>query len=84
MWFLQVLDFLAALFQRACVGLVGASGPGLVTVVDGEGLSLGMGLLATLLSEAQVLKWSPPTTSLLPSLTYLLSLSSVLRTTSPC
>lgn len=49
-----MVDFLATLFQRACVGLDGATSPGLVNVIDSETLSLGMGLLATLLSDPQV------------------------------
>lgn len=69
-----MVEFLAALFQRACVGLDGASRPGLVNVIDSESLSMGMGLLATLLSEPQVLRArGSPTTPVLPSLTGLLS-----------
>lgn len=37
------------------MGLDGTPRPGLVNMVDSEALSLGMGLLATLLSEPQVL-----------------------------
>lgn len=51
---LQVVDFLATLFQRACVGLDRGPPPGLVTLIDSETLSMGMGLLASLLSEPQV------------------------------
>ncbi|CAF96675.1 unnamed protein product [Tetraodon nigroviridis] len=50
----QVVDFLATLFQRACVGLDRAPRPGLVNMVDSEALSMGMGLLAALLSEPQL------------------------------
>lgn len=49
-----MVEFLATLFQRAYVGLARASDPGLVNLVDSETLSMGMGLLAWLLSEPQV------------------------------
>uniref|UniRef100_A0A3Q2E9A6 Transport and golgi organization 6 homolog (Drosophila) n=1 Tax=Cyprinodon variegatus TaxID=28743 RepID=A0A3Q2E9A6_CYPVA len=50
----QVVDFMASLLQRACVGLKGPSGAGVRNPVESQTLSMGMGLLATLLSAPQV------------------------------
>lgn len=55
---LQVVDFMVSLLQRACVGLDLASGPGLGNPVESQTLSMGMSLVATLLSGPQVLKGS--------------------------
>lgn len=52
---LQIVDFLLSLFQRACVGLNQATGPNLGNPVESQTLSMGIGLLATLLSGPQVL-----------------------------
>uniref|UniRef100_A0A3P9Q207 Transport and golgi organization 6 homolog n=1 Tax=Poecilia reticulata TaxID=8081 RepID=A0A3P9Q207_POERE len=46
----QVVDFMVSLLQRACVGLDGASAPGVGNLVESQTLSMGMGLVATLLS----------------------------------
>lgn len=54
--FLQVVDFMVSLLQRACVGLDVSSEPGAGNPVETQTLSLGMGLIATLLSSPQVLK----------------------------
>ncbi|XP_013871124.1 transport and Golgi organization protein 6 homolog isoform X2 [Austrofundulus limnaeus] len=50
----QVVDFMVSLLQRACVGLDVASGPGLGNPVETQTLSMGMGLVATLLSGPQI------------------------------
>ncbi|XP_038126155.1 transport and Golgi organization protein 6 homolog [Cyprinodon tularosa] len=50
----QVVDFMASLLQRACVGLKGPSGASVRNPVESQTLSMGMGLLATLLSAPQV------------------------------
>uniref|UniRef100_A0A3B5M3R8 Transport and golgi organization 6 homolog (Drosophila) n=1 Tax=Xiphophorus couchianus TaxID=32473 RepID=A0A3B5M3R8_9TELE len=46
----QVVDFMVSLLQRACVGLDGTSAPGVGNPVESQTLSMGMGLVATLLS----------------------------------
>lgn len=53
--FLQVVDFIVSLLQRACVGLDQATGSSLGNPVESQTLSMGMGLVATLLSGPQVL-----------------------------
>uniref|UniRef100_A0A3Q2ZLE9 Transport and golgi organization 6 homolog (Drosophila) n=1 Tax=Kryptolebias marmoratus TaxID=37003 RepID=A0A3Q2ZLE9_KRYMA len=53
---LQVVDFMVSLLQRACVGLDVSSGSGVGNPVETQTLSLGMGLIATLLSAPQVQK----------------------------
>ncbi|XP_070829188.1 transport and Golgi organization protein 6 homolog [Chaetodon trifascialis] len=50
----QVVDFMVSLLQRACVGLDQATGPSLVNPVESQTLSMGMGLVATLLSGPQL------------------------------
>lgn len=50
----QVVDFMVSLLQRACVGLDQASGPSLGNPVESQTLSMGMGLVATLLSGPQL------------------------------
>ncbi|XP_041794990.1 transport and Golgi organization protein 6 homolog [Chelmon rostratus] len=50
----QVVDFMVSLLQRACVGLNQANGPRLVNPVESQTLSMGMGLVATLLSGPQL------------------------------
>uniref|UniRef100_UPI0037E77882 transport and Golgi organization protein 6 homolog n=1 Tax=Semicossyphus pulcher TaxID=241346 RepID=UPI0037E77882 len=50
----QVVDFLVSLLQRACVGLDHTTGPGLGNPVESETLSMGIGLVATLLSGPQL------------------------------
>ncbi|KAM4553367.1 transport and Golgi organization protein 6 homolog [Fundulus diaphanus] len=50
----QVVDFMASLLQRACVGLGAASRPSVGNPVESQTLSMGMGLVATLLSAPQV------------------------------
>lgn len=52
---LQIVDFLLSLFQRACAALDQATGPGVGNPVESQTLSMGIGLLATLLSGPQVL-----------------------------
>ena len=47
---------MVSLLQRACVGLDQNTGPGLGNPVESDTLSMGVGLLATLLSGPQVLK----------------------------
>lgn len=54
--FLQVVDFMVTLLQRACLGLDQANGPSLGNPVENQTLSMGMGLVATMLSGPQVLK----------------------------
>lgn len=60
MSFLQVVDFMGSLLQRACVGLDPGRGPGSGNPVESDTLSMGVGLLATLLSGPQVLKPRAP------------------------
>ncbi|XP_053175165.1 transport and Golgi organization protein 6 homolog isoform X1 [Scomber japonicus] len=50
----QVVDFMVSLLQRACVGLGQASSPSLGNPVESQTLSMGMGLVATLLSAPQL------------------------------
>uniref|UniRef100_A0A8C4NSE8 Transport and golgi organization 6 homolog n=1 Tax=Dicentrarchus labrax TaxID=13489 RepID=A0A8C4NSE8_DICLA len=50
----QVVDFIVSLLQRACVGLDQATGPGLGNPVESQTLSMGIGLVATLLSGPQL------------------------------
>ncbi|XP_027857122.1 transport and Golgi organization protein 6 homolog isoform X1 [Xiphophorus couchianus] len=50
----QVVDFMVSLLQRACVGLDGTSAPGVGNPVESQTLSMGMGLVATLLSAPQI------------------------------
>lgn len=50
----QVVDFMVSLLQRACVGLDGACGPSVGNPVESQTLSMGMGLVATLLSAPQL------------------------------
>lgn len=50
----QVVDFMVTLLQRACVGLDQASGPRVGNPVESQTLSMGMGLVATMLSGPQV------------------------------
>lgn len=49
----QVVDFIVSLLQRACVGLDQDNCPSLGSPVDSQTLSMGMGLVATLLSGPQ-------------------------------
>ncbi|XP_041851971.1 transport and Golgi organization protein 6 homolog isoform X2 [Melanotaenia boesemani] len=51
---MQVVDFMVSLFQRACVGLHEACGPDVGHPVESQTLSMGMGLVATLLSAPQL------------------------------
>lgn len=53
--FLQVVDFMVSLLQRACVGLDQATGPNRGNPVESQTLSMGIGLVATLLSGPEVL-----------------------------
>uniref|UniRef100_A0A3Q1F1J6 Transport and golgi organization 6 homolog (Drosophila) n=1 Tax=Acanthochromis polyacanthus TaxID=80966 RepID=A0A3Q1F1J6_9TELE len=50
----QVVDFMVTLLQRACVGLDQASPPRVGNPVESQTLSMGMGLVATMLSGPQV------------------------------
>ncbi|KAM3870059.1 transport and Golgi organization protein 6 homolog [Diretmus argenteus] len=50
----QVVDFMVSLLQRACVGLDQATGPVTGNPVESQTLSMGMGLVATLLSGPQL------------------------------
>ncbi|XP_071346556.1 transport and Golgi organization protein 6 homolog isoform X1 [Trachinotus anak] len=50
----QVVDFIVTLIQRACVGLDQVTDPSLETPVESQTLSMGMGLVATLLSGPQL------------------------------
>ncbi|XP_036962015.1 transport and Golgi organization protein 6 homolog isoform X2 [Acanthopagrus latus] len=50
----QVVDFMVTLLQRACVGLDQATGPSLGNPVENQALSMGMGLVATMLSGPQL------------------------------
>ncbi|XP_061678940.1 transport and Golgi organization protein 6 homolog [Syngnathoides biaculeatus] len=51
---IQVVDFIVALLQRGCIGLVQANGIIIGNPVDTQTLSMGMGLVATLLSGPQL------------------------------
>ncbi|XP_061533383.1 transport and Golgi organization protein 6 homolog [Phycodurus eques] len=51
---IQVVDFIVALFQRACIGLFQANGVIIGNPIDNQTLSMGMGLVATLLSGPQL------------------------------
>ncbi|XP_030281908.1 transport and Golgi organization protein 6 homolog [Sparus aurata] len=50
----QVVDFMVTLLQRACLGLDQANGPSLGNPVENQTLSMGMGLVATMLSGPQL------------------------------
>uniref|UniRef100_A0A667ZYZ1 Transport and golgi organization 6 homolog n=1 Tax=Myripristis murdjan TaxID=586833 RepID=A0A667ZYZ1_9TELE len=50
----QVVDFMVSLLQRACVGLDRVTGPSTGSPVESQTLSMGMGLVATLLSAPQL------------------------------
>ncbi|KAM4573366.1 transport and Golgi organization protein 6 homolog isoform 2-T2 [Odontesthes bonariensis] len=50
----QVVDFMVSLLQRACVGLDPASGPNVGNPIESQTLSMGMGLVATMLSAPQL------------------------------
>ncbi|RVE72154.1 hypothetical protein OJAV_G00059170 [Oryzias javanicus] len=50
----QVVDFMVTLLQRACVGLDKVPEPHLENPVESQTLSMGMGLVATILSTPQV------------------------------
>lgn len=50
----QVVDFVASLLQRACLGLSHDSGSSSENPVESQTLSMGMGLVATLLSVPQL------------------------------
>lgn len=50
----QVVGFVESLLQRSCVGLDQASGPNADSAVESQTLSMGMGLVATLLSGPQL------------------------------
>nr|XP_046250664.1 transport and Golgi organization protein 6 homolog [Scatophagus argus] len=50
----QVVDFMVSLFQRACVSLDQTTGPSPGNPVESQTLSMGMGLVATLLSGPQL------------------------------
>ncbi|XP_037622900.1 transport and Golgi organization protein 6 homolog [Sebastes umbrosus] len=50
----QVVDFMVSLLQRACVGLDQATGPNRGNPVESQTLSMGIGLVATLLSGPQL------------------------------
>ncbi|XP_075998713.1 transport and Golgi organization protein 6 homolog [Genypterus blacodes] len=50
----QVVDFMVSLLQRACVGLDQASGDSSDSPVESQTLTMGMGLVATLLSGPQL------------------------------
>ncbi|XP_024138311.1 transport and Golgi organization protein 6 homolog [Oryzias melastigma] len=50
----QVVDFMVTLLQRACVGLDNVPKPHLENPVESQTLSMGMGLVATILSTPQV------------------------------
>ncbi|KAM4618329.1 transport and Golgi organization protein 6 homolog isoform 2-T2 [Polymixia lowei] len=50
----QVVDFMVSLLQRACVGLGQAPDPGTENPVESQTLSMGIGLVATLLSGPQL------------------------------
>nr|XP_020480225.1 transport and Golgi organization protein 6 homolog [Monopterus albus] len=49
----QVVDFMVCLLQRACVGLDQATEPSFGNPIESQTLSMGMGLVATLLSGPQ-------------------------------
>uniref|UniRef100_A0A3P9MAW6 Transport and golgi organization 6 homolog (Drosophila) n=1 Tax=Oryzias latipes TaxID=8090 RepID=A0A3P9MAW6_ORYLA len=50
----QVVDFMATLLERACVGLDSVLEPHVGNPVESQTLSMGMGLVATILSAPQV------------------------------
>ncbi|XP_056242290.1 transport and Golgi organization protein 6 homolog [Seriola aureovittata] len=50
----QVVDFIVTLIRRACVGLDQVTDPSLENPVESQTLSMGMGLVATLLSGPQL------------------------------
>ncbi|KAF1387128.1 hypothetical protein PFLUV_G00102050 [Perca fluviatilis] len=50
----QVVDFMVSLLKRACVGLDPATGPNRGNPVESQTLSMGMGVVATLLSGPQL------------------------------
>ncbi|XP_070763737.1 LOW QUALITY PROTEIN: transport and Golgi organization protein 6 homolog [Enoplosus armatus] len=50
----QVVDFMVSVLQRACAGLDRGAGPSLGNPLESQTLSMGMGLVATLLSGAQL------------------------------
>lgn len=50
----QVVDFIESLLQRACVGLSNGPSSSCESSVESQTLSMGMGLVATLLSVSQV------------------------------
>lgn len=52
---LQVIDFIDSLLQRACIVLDKANGVLIENPIENQTLSMAMGLVATLLSEPQVL-----------------------------
>lgn len=55
-WFcLQVVDFIASMIQRACVCLDQATDQRLGSPIESQTLSMGMGLVATVLSGPKVL-----------------------------
>uniref|UniRef100_A0A3Q3JTX1 RNA polymerase II assembly factor Rtp1 C-terminal domain-containing protein n=1 Tax=Monopterus albus TaxID=43700 RepID=A0A3Q3JTX1_MONAL len=54
----QVVDFMVCLLQRACVGLDQATEPSFGNPIESQTLSMGMGLVATLLSGPQVVTHS--------------------------
>ena len=51
---LQVVDFIVTLVQRACVGLDRVTEPSPENPIESQTLSMGMGLVATLLSGPEV------------------------------
>ncbi|XP_070686912.1 transport and Golgi organization protein 6 homolog [Pempheris klunzingeri] len=50
----QIVDYMVSLLQRTCVGLDMATGPSLGNPVESQALSMGMGLVAILLSGPQL------------------------------
>ncbi|TDH09249.1 hypothetical protein EPR50_G00084890 [Perca flavescens] len=50
----QVVDFMVSLLKRACVGMDPATGPNRGNPVESQTLSMGMGVVATLLSGPQL------------------------------
>ncbi|XP_044048294.1 transport and Golgi organization protein 6 homolog isoform X2 [Siniperca chuatsi] len=50
----QVVDFMVSMLQRSCVGLDQATGPSLGNPLESQTLSMGMGLVAILLSGPQL------------------------------
>ncbi|XP_054632065.1 transport and Golgi organization protein 6 homolog isoform X2 [Dunckerocampus dactyliophorus] len=51
---IQVVGFIVSLLQRACVGLDQANGLSIGNPIESQTLTMGIGLLATLLSEPQL------------------------------